>query len=178
MSSPPYRVDVKHQADVAEEILRIYGYNNIEVKDKLEAAITNSPKPNAEQIQDKISDLLAGAGYTEIMNNSITKANYFEQFNTYDSNKTVKLLNPLSADLNCMRQTLLFGALETVKHNFNHKRQSLKLFEFGKIYQLLGTSKNPKHKACDQDKSGVCLRQMSILAKEHNAEFGILGVPL
>jgi phenylalanyl-tRNA synthetase beta chain len=134
LSIPPYRVDVQRQADVSEDILRIYGYNNIEVHGQMLSSITSSPKPNPETLQDKISDLLAASGYFEMMNNSITKAGYFEQYKTFDDNRLVRIINPLSSDLNCMRQSLLFGGLETLRYNSNRQRPNLKFFEFGKTY--------------------------------------------
>ncbi len=134
LTVPPYRVDVQREADISEEILRIYGFNNIEVQEKMLASITHSPKPNPEALQDKISDMLVASGFFEMMNNSITKSSYFEQFDTFDNSSLVRIMNPLSSDLNCMRQSLLFGGLETLQHNSNRQRLNLKFFEFGKTY--------------------------------------------
>lgn len=131
---PPYRVDVQREADVAEEILRIYGYNQIEINDTLHASLSYQPKPDEESLRNRISDMLAASGFNEAMSNSITKATYFEDFNTFDEKYSVKLLNPLSNDLNVMRQSMIFSALEAVAYNSNRQNADLKLFEFGKVY--------------------------------------------
>lgn len=131
---PPYRVDVRREADVIEDILRIYGFNNIEVPAKVNSTLSFSEKPDDFQLKNKIADLLASNGFNEIMNNSLTKASYFENLETYKAENTVILCNPLSSDLNAMRQTLLFGGLESISYNINRKNASLRLFEFGKAY--------------------------------------------
>ena len=131
---PPYRVDVRREADVIEDILRIYGFNNIEVPAKVNSTLSYSEKPDDFQLKNKIADLLAANGFNEIMNNSLTKASYFENSETYKPENTVMLFNPLSADLNAMRQSLLFGGLETIAYNINRKNSNLRLFEFGKAY--------------------------------------------
>ncbi len=134
LSVPPYRVDVQREADITEEILRIYGFNNIEMQEKTISSMVQSPKPNPEALQDKISDMLAASGFYEMMNNSITKSSYFEQFNKSEESKLVRIINPLSSDLNCMRQSLLFGALETLRFNSNRQHPNMRFFEFGKTY--------------------------------------------
>lgn len=131
---PPYRVDVRREADVIEDILRIYGFNNIEVPAQVNSTLSYSEKPDDFQLKNTVSDLLAANGFNEIMNNSLTKASYFEQLDTFKPENTVLLFNPLSSDLNAMRQTLLFGGLESVAYNINRKNSSLRLFEFGKAY--------------------------------------------
>lgn len=131
---PPYRVDVRREADVIEDILRIYGFNNIEVPSKVNSTLSYSQKPDDYQLKNSISNLLTGNGFNEIMNNSLTKASYFEGLETYKPENTVMLYNPLSSDLNAMRQSLLFGGLETIAYNINRKNNSLKLYEFGKSY--------------------------------------------
>lgn len=131
---PPYRVDVRREADVIEDILRIYGFNNIEVPSKVNSTLSYSEKPDDYRLKDMISNLLTGNGFNEIMNNSLTKASYFEGLETYKPENTVMLYNPLSSDLNAMRQSLLFGGLETIAYNINRKNSSLKLYEFGKSY--------------------------------------------
>lgn len=131
---PPYRVDVRREADVIEDILRIYGFNNIEVPSKVNSTLSYSPKPDDYRLKNVIADLLTGNGFNEIMNNSLTKASYFEGLETYKPENTVMLYNPLSSDLNAMRQSLLFGGLETIAYNINRKNNSLKLYEFGKAY--------------------------------------------
>lgn len=129
-------MDVRREADVIEDILRIYGFNNIEVPSKVNSTLSYSEKPNDFQLKNKVADLLASNGFHEIMNNSLTKAAYFENLETYKAENTVMLFNPLSSDLNAMRQTLLFGGLETIAHNVNRKRNDLRLFEFGKAYSF------------------------------------------
>ncbi len=111
---PPYRVDVRREADVIEDILRIYGFNNIEVPAKVNSTLSYSEKPDDFQLKNKIADLLAANGFNEIMNNSLTKASYYEHLETYRPEETVMLFNPLSSDLSAMRQSLLFGGLETI----------------------------------------------------------------
>ncbi|MDE5612176.1 MAG: phenylalanine--tRNA ligase subunit beta [Odoribacter sp.] len=131
---PPYRVDVRREADVIEDILRIYGFNNIEVPAKVNSTLSYSQKPDDFRLKNQIADLLAANGFNEIMNNSLTKASYFENLETYKPENTVMLFNPLSSDLNAMRQSLLFGGLESIAYNINRKSNSLRLFEFGKAY--------------------------------------------
>lgn len=131
---PPYRVDVRREADVIEDILRIYGFNNIEVPSKVNSTLSYSEKPDDYRLKNVIADLLTGNGFNEIMNNSLTKASYFEGLETYKPENTVMLYNPLSSDLSAMRQSLLFGGLETIAYNINRKNNSLKLYEFGKSY--------------------------------------------
>ncbi len=131
---PPYRVDVRREADVIEDILRIYGFNNIEVPAKVNSTLSYSQKPDDFQLKNQIADLLAANGFHEIMNNSLTKAAYFENLETYKPENTVMLYNPLSSDLNAMRQSLLFGGLESIAYNINRKSNSLRFFEFGKAY--------------------------------------------
>ncbi|MDA3866325.1 MAG: phenylalanine--tRNA ligase subunit beta [Salinivirgaceae bacterium] len=131
---PPYRVDVQREADVTEEILRIYGYNNIEIGDRVHTSLSYRPKPDEEELRNKISDMMTASGFNETMSNSITKAGYFSAFDAFNANESVLLLNPLSNDLNAMRQTLLFSAMEAVAWNVNRQNADLKFYEFGKIY--------------------------------------------
>jgi len=131
---PPYRVDVKREADIIEEILRIYGYNNIEIPGAVKSTIVYSKKPDDNKLKNKIAGQLVSRGFYEIMCNSLTKADYYNDLQTYSRDKLVELSNPLSKDLNGMRQTLLFGGLESIEHNANRKNSDLKLFEFGNCY--------------------------------------------
>ena len=141
---PPYRVDVKREADITEEILRIYGYNNIEIGDRVHASLSYQPKPDEEALRNRISDMLTASAFNEAMSNSITKAEYFEAFDTFNPEESVMLLNPLSNDLNAMRQSLLFSAMEAVEYNANRQNADLKLYEFGKVYSKRTTdSDNP-----------------------------------
>ena len=132
---PPYRVDVKREADIIEEILRIYGYNNVEISSKVNSTLSYAAKPNKEKIQNRISDLLSNNGFNEMMSNSLTKAAYYTKYGFVAEN-TVKILNPLSQDLNAMRQSMLFGSLETISYNANRRNRDLKLYEFGFTYKF------------------------------------------
>ena len=126
---PSYRVDVTREADVIEEILRIYGYNNIEIPVQIRASLNNAAKPDKDAVQNTLANLLAYNGFNEILCNSLTRSAYYD-----DLENAVKILNPLSIDLDVMRQTMLFSGLEVISYNQNRKYANLKLFEFGKIY--------------------------------------------
>jgi phenylalanyl-tRNA synthetase beta chain len=131
---PPYRVDVQREADLIEDVLRIYGYNNIEIPTHVNSTLSYVQKPDKTRLVNMVSDMLTARGYTEIMSNSLTKAAYYETLECYKAENCVKILNPLSADLNVMRQTLVFNALEAVALNINHKNADLKLYEAGNCY--------------------------------------------
>lgn len=133
---PTYRVDVCRECDVVEDVLRIYGYNNIELPDSMKVSINSTPKPDPERIKVLASEFLAANGFMEIMNNSLTKSDYYSNLHTYPQEKCVKIINPLSADLNSMRQTLIFSGLEVVAYNINRQYSDLKLFEFGNVYSF------------------------------------------
>ena len=128
------KVDVTRPADIVEEILRIYGYDNIAIPSRIHASISRADKPNTDKLQQKISDRLVANGFYEIMNNSLTKAAYSEAFEAFDPERNVKIKNPLSSDLNVMRQTLLWGGLESIAFNQNRKVTDMKFFEFGNVY--------------------------------------------
>jgi phenylalanyl-tRNA synthetase beta chain len=134
LSIPSYRVDVKKEADVIEEILRIYGYNNVEVTDHVNSTLSYSEKPDKEKIVNIISDLLSANGFSEIMCNSLNPASWYEENSDFDKNQLVLLANPLSSDLNAMRQSLLFGGLASIRWNINRQNTDLKLYEFGHCY--------------------------------------------
>jgi len=127
---PPYRVDVTREVDVVEEILRIYGYNNIEIPTQIRASLNNSIRPEKDDVQNAISDLLSANGFNEILSNSLTKSAYSDNLD-----EAVKILNPLSTDLDIMRQTLLFSGLEAIAYNQNRKNPDIKFYEFGKVYE-------------------------------------------
>lgn len=131
---PMYRVDVTREADVIEEILRIYGYNNVEVSEKLNASLSFTPKPDKDALVDTVSEYLVGNGFNEIMCNSLTRSAYYDELQTFTPEHLVRIKNPLSNELNVMRQTLLFGGLETIQHNANRQHPDLRLFEFGNCY--------------------------------------------
>ena len=134
---PPYRADVKREVDVIEEILRIYGFNNVTIPSKLNTIITSNESNNSEKISASISNLLSNNGFNEIMNNSLTKDKYSTLIPELDISHNIKLLNPLSQDLNIMRQTLLFNGLENIAYNLNRKNKDLKFYEFGKTYHKI-----------------------------------------
>jgi phenylalanyl-tRNA synthetase beta chain len=131
---PSYRVDVKQEADVIEEILRIYGYNNVEVNSHVNSTLSYPEKPNKEKIVNITSDLLSDNGFSEIMCNSLCPASWYENSDDFEKEQLVMLANPLSSDLNAMRQTLLFGGLGSVIWNINRQNPDLKLYEFGHCY--------------------------------------------
>ncbi|MBN1117339.1 MAG: phenylalanine--tRNA ligase subunit beta [Bacteroidales bacterium] len=140
---PAYRVDVTREADVIEEILRIYGYNNVEFSEKIHASLSPSVKPDNELLVNRACDFLASNGFNEIMSNSLTKSSYYSALKTYKEENCVVMLNPLSSDLGLMRQTILFNGLETVAYNINRQAQNLRLFEYGRCYW--NTNKNNEH---------------------------------
>ncbi|MBQ3147932.1 MAG: phenylalanine--tRNA ligase subunit beta [Alistipes sp.] len=131
---PPYRVDVQREADLIEDILRIYGYNNVEIPQQVRSTLSYAPRPDKNKLINIAADHLAATGFTEIMSNSLTKASYYEGLTSYKAENCVKIMNPLSADLNVMRQTLLFNTLEAIELNVNHRNADLKLFELGNCY--------------------------------------------
>ena len=131
---PPYRVDVQREADLIEDILRIYGYNNVEIPARVRSTLSYAPKPDRNRLVNLAADFLTDNGFTEIMSNSLTKGAYYEGLTTCPPERCVRILNPLSADLNVLRQTLLFNMLEAVCLNINHKNGDLKLYEFGNCY--------------------------------------------
>ncbi|MGI4803778.1 MAG: phenylalanine--tRNA ligase subunit beta [Janthinobacterium lividum] len=137
---PPYRVDVTREVDVIEEILRIYGYNNIEIPTQIRASLNNAAKPDKDAVQNMLADLLTANGFNEMLANSLTKSSYTDLPET-----AVKILNPLSGDLDVMRQTLLFSGLEVINYNQNRKSPSLKLYEFGKVYHQYSKKFEEKH---------------------------------
>ncbi|WP_455586345.1 phenylalanine--tRNA ligase subunit beta [Bacteroides sp.] len=145
LAVPPYRVDVQRDCDVIEDILRIYGYNNVEIPSTLKSSLTTKGDADkSNKLQNLIAEQLVGCGFNEILNNSLTRAAYYDGLESYPSNHLVMLMNPLSADLNCMRQTLLFGGLESIAHNANRKNADLKFFEFGNCYYFDADKKNPE----------------------------------
>lgn len=130
VSVPPFKVDVTREADITEEVLRIYGYNNIPINSLVKASLSTSTKPDREVVQNQIADILVGNGYREILSNSLTKLAYADSEET-----AVRILNPLSSDLDTMRQNLLYSVLEAIEYNQNRRHPDLKLFEFGQVYE-------------------------------------------
>ena len=131
---PTYRVDVKKEADVIEEILRIYGYNNIAISNHVNSTLTYQDKPDKDKVVNIISDMLSANGFAEIMCNSLCPSAWYEQHEDFDKEKLVILANPLSSDLNAMRQSLLYGGLSSVMWNLNRQNHDLKFYEFGNCY--------------------------------------------
>ncbi|MBO6170085.1 MAG: phenylalanine--tRNA ligase subunit beta [Bacteroidales bacterium] len=134
---PTYMVDVYRECDVVEEILRVYGYNNIDLPHHMKMSVAPSPVPDPEAVRNNISNMLSANGFTEIMNNSLTKKDYYSQLTAFPASACVDIVNPLSQDLNVMRQTLILGGLEVVAYNVNRQIYSVKTFEYGNVYRRL-----------------------------------------
>ena len=137
LSVPTFKADVDREADIIEEILRIYGYNNIEIGERLNSTLSYRPKPDVEKMRNVIADFLVANGFCEIMTNSLTKTDYYQDNEEFLSGNCVRVLNPLSRDLEVMRQTLLYGGLESIAYNYNRKANDLCFFEFGNVYRFL-----------------------------------------
>ena len=133
---PSYMVDVYRECDIVEEILRVYGYNNIELPQAMRMSVNAPQKPEPEQVRKSISDFLAANGFVETMNNSLTKSEYYSKLKTFPEDKCVRILNPLSSDLNVMRQTLLLNGLEVIAYNINRQVTNIKTFEYGSVYSF------------------------------------------
>lgn len=147
LEMPAYRVDVQRPCDVVEDILRIYGYNNVEIPTQLKSSLVLPEEEDRKhKLENIIGEQLVGCGFNEILNNSLTKTAYYTGLNAYTEDSTVKVLNPLSADLGVMRQTLLFGGLESIVRNANRKNPNLKFFEFGNCYHFDAA----KAEGCDE----------------------------
>ena len=135
--APSYMVDVTRECDVVEEILRVYGYNNIDLPLHMKMSVAPSPNPDPEAVRGSISNFLAANGFTETMNNSLTKREYYAKLQSFPEEACVQIVNPLSQDLNVMRQTLLLGGLEVVAYNLNRQQSFIKTFEYGNVYRKL-----------------------------------------
>ena len=145
LSIPAYRVDVQRPCDVVEDILRIYGYNNVEIPTSLKSSLNvEGEVDKSVKLQNLVSEQLVGCGFNEILNNSLTAASYYDGLETYKSENLVRIMNPLSNDLNVMRASLLFGGLECIQHNANRKNADLRFFEFGNCYHFNAEKKNPE----------------------------------
>lgn len=163
LSVPAYRVDVQRPCDVVEEILRIYGYNNVEIPTAVNSSLVIKGKVDQlNKLENLISEQLIGGGFKEILNNSLTKEAYYNGLQLYSNEKLVRLLNPLSSDLNVMRQTLLFGGLESISHNINRKNDCLRFFEWGNCYYFDEEEKKAKSGA--QKETPLTGRDKSLLA--------------
>ena len=145
LSIPAYRVDVQRPCDVVEDILRIYGYNNVEIPTSLKSSLNvEGEVDKSVKLQNLVSEQLVGCGFNEILNNSLTAASYYDGLETYKPENLVRVMNPLSNDLNVMRASLLFGGLECIQHNANRKNADLRFFEFGNCYHFNSEKKNPE----------------------------------
>ncbi|HEX2976508.1 MAG TPA: phenylalanine--tRNA ligase subunit beta [Bacteroidales bacterium] len=180
---PSYRVDVKKEADVVEDVLRIYGYNNIEISQHVNSTLTYPEKPDREKLTNIIADMLSANGFAEIMCNSLNPAAWYEQNPDFDREQLVMLANPLSSDLNAMRQSLLFGGLSAVSWNINRQNPDLKLYEFGNCYFLSHKSEgHPKagdyseHKSLDIFISGDAVPQSWIAKATPTGFFHVKSV--
>lgn len=139
VAAPSYMIDVTRECDVVEEILRIYGYNNIDLPQHMKMSVNATPSPEPEAVRNGISNFLAANGFVETMNNSLTRSVYYKGLATYPEEKCAAIVNPLSSDLNVMRQTLIFNGLEVIAYNVNRQISSMKIFEYGSVY-----SRNPQ----------------------------------
>lgn len=176
---PTYRVDVQRPCDVVEDVLRIYGYNNVEISTKLNASLSfKSLADTSNQLREIISEQLTATGFHEILNNSLTAESYYDGL-TDETHQPVKLLNPLSNDLNVMRMSLIFGGLETINHNVNRRNPDLSLYEFGKTYfynpAIESTAENPIAPYSESEVLGIWLtgniRNGNWVRKEEKASF-------
>ncbi|MFA8450363.1 MAG: phenylalanine--tRNA ligase subunit beta [Bacteroidales bacterium] len=132
---PALKVDVTREADIIEEIIRIYGFNSIELKSDVRSCLTQAPNPDPEKVQNIVADALVANGFVEIMNNSLTSSAHTDAIDAYCSENNVKMLNPLSSELDVLRQSLLFGVMDSVVYNQNRRTSDLMVFEFGKTYR-------------------------------------------
>ena len=140
---PAYRVDVQRPCDVVEDVLRIYGYNNVEIPSHLKGClVVKGDEDNKHKLANVVGEQLVGCGFSEILNNSLTRGAYYDIQDTYRQENCVKIMNPLSTDLNVMRQTLLFGGLESIEHNIKRKSSNLRFFELGNVYHFDPAKKN------------------------------------
>ena len=143
---PAYRVDVQRPCDVVEDILRIYGYNNVEIPTAVKSSLTiKGDVDRSNKLENIVAEQLVGQGFREILNNSLTKEAYYDKLQVYASDDLVRVINPLSTDLNVMRQTLLFGGLESIAHNVNRKSQNLRFFESGNCYYYNSSKHTAEH---------------------------------
>ena len=147
---PSYMIDVYRECDVVEEILRIYGYNNIELPKAMRMSVNPSVKPEPEVVRNTVSDYLAANGFVETMNNSLTKSEYYSKLTTFPEDHCVRVLNPLSSDLNVMRQTLILNGLEVISYNINRQMTNLHIFEYGSVYSLKTVTDAPRLDEIDE----------------------------
>lgn len=183
---PTYRVDVYRPCDVVEEILRVYGYNNVEFGDEMHVSLSQRTDTDADyDLQQLISEQLTAMGFMEIMNNSLSAVSYYEGSEKYPLANCVRLLNPLSQDLSVMRQTLLYGGLESISHNVNRKETNLKFYEFGNVYRFDPTKESTKehplapyseHESLALWMTGDCRRASWNVKAEESSVYDLRGV--
>ncbi|MBO4267743.1 MAG: phenylalanine--tRNA ligase subunit beta, partial [Bacteroidaceae bacterium] len=162
LSVPPFRVDVQRPCDVVEEILRIYGYNNIDFGSSVQSSLTvQGEVDRSHKLQDLVSEQLVGCGFNEILNNSLTRAAYYDALDCCPAEKLVRLMNPLSADLNVLRESLLFGGLESLSHNIRRQSADLRFFEFGKCYWFDAAKREQLRQPAEDGKAQNPLRAYS-----------------
>lgn len=158
---PAYRVDVQRPCDVVEDILRVYGYNNVEIPTQLKSSLViKGDEDIKHKLENVVGEQLVGCGFNEILNNSLTKAAYYDNLNHYHADNLVRIMNPLSSDLNVMRETLLFGGLESLEHNIKRKNPNLHFFEFGNVYSYNSskhTDENPQAAYTEENHLGLWL---------------------
>ena len=169
--APSYMTDVYRECDVVEEILRIYGYNNIDLPRHMKMSVNATPSPDPEAVRNSISDFLASRGFTEIMNNSLTRGAYYDKLETFPAKACVRIVNPLSQDLDVMRQTLILGGLEVIAYNFNRQVSSLKTFEYGSVYRRLENGDGTTL-ASYEEHPAFCLMMSGSAQKSWNADAG------
>ena len=176
---PAYRIDVTREADVVEEVLRIYGFNKVPIPEKLNSSIAQFPKPDVEKVQNVIAEMLVGMGCIETLNNSLTKSEYSKKLgeDVVLPERNVEMLNPLSQDLDVMRQSLIFNALEMVEHNQNRQNSDLRLYEFGKTYHKFESGYKENRRLIIM-RSGSKEKESWNTAKETSSYFTIKGTAL
>ena len=172
---PPYRVDVTRPADIVEEILRVYGYNNIDFSTKINASVEDSENLASYKIENIIAEFLRSRGFTEIMTNSLTTPKYVELSNQINKKSTVQIINPLSQDLSVLRQSMLFSALESVAYNMNRKQPDLKFLEFGKVYNQYGEGKYVEEKHLALVMTGKLTSENWIEPSKHTGFYHLKG---
>ena len=161
---PPYRVDVTRPCDVVEEILRVYGYNNVETPERMNATLSvKGASDSSYAMEQTISDMLTGRGFVEIMNNSLSAHSYYDDNEKYPLDNGVQILNPLSGDLGVMRQTFLYGGLESISHNINRKAPDLLMYEFGNVYRF------------DKEKEGDETKPLKAYSERHALALWVTG---
>ncbi len=173
---PPYRVDVTRPADIVEEILRVYGYNNVEYSSKINASVEKSNKLASYKLENIVAELLRANGYAEIMSNSLTTPKYISLSADLNDQTTVRILNPLSQDLSVLRQSMLFSGLESVAYNLNRKQNDLKFFEFGKVYNKFGEGKYNEEKHLALILSGNNLPENWIVSSQPTDFYRLKGI--